>query len=263
MHYSDVLAALTPDGEGFTVELDDSWFQGRSPFGGLQAALAVTAMRQTIGNTLPLRVLQVSFIAPIPVGRLRIEVRPLRQGRSVTHVEARLLVGDDTACLVVGIFGQSRESSLRLESPFPEVPRTPEASTRLPYIEGVTPAFTQHIEFSWAAGGFPFSAAKKARTQIYLRMAEGRPVGEAELIALADAIPSPGLSMLKKVSMASSLSWTLEFLTTEYERDPQQHWLFSAEVTDGADGYLYQTGTLWSPDRRPVVLSRQSVVVFG
>lgn len=263
MQFSDVLSSLRADGDAFSVELDESWFQGRSPFGGLQAALAVAAMRQRIGDTLPLRVLQVSFIAPIPAGRLAIEVRLLRQGRSVTHVEARLRVGDDTACLVVGIFGKGRASSLRVESQYPEVPRAPEACTRLPFIEGVTPAFTRHIEFSWAAGGFPYSAAKKPRTQIYLRMAEGRPVGEAELIALADAIPSPGLSMLKTVAMASSLSWTLEFLTTDYDPDPAKHWLFTAEVSDGADGYLYQTGTLWSPDRRPVALSRQSVVVFG
>jgi acyl-CoA thioesterase len=263
MQFSEVLASLVAEADAYSVNVSEGWTQGRSAFGGLQAAIAVTAMRQQVTKDVPLRTLQVTFIAPVPPGRLRVTATVLRSGRSATHVEARIFDGDQIACLAIGIFGRGRDSVIRVAPEYVPAKRTPQEAPQLPFIEGVTPSFTRHIEFRWAAGGFPFSGAPKPRTQIYLRMMEGRDTGEAEIIALADAIPSPGLSVLKVPAPASSSTWTLEFLTTEYDRSPDGHWLFSAEVTAGSDGYLNQSGTLWSPDGRAVALSRQSVVVFG
>lgn len=86
MRYSQVLATLRPHDGGWVAVVPDTWAQGRTVFGGLQAALAVRAMRDLVSPTVPLRVLQTSFIAPIAPGDVRIEASVLRQGKSATQV---------------------------------------------------------------------------------------------------------------------------------------------------------------------------------
>jgi acyl-CoA thioesterase len=91
MLYSQVLDTVRPLDGAWTAEIPDAWTQGRTIFGGVQAALALRAMRDLVPQTVPLRVLQTTFIAPVPAGRLHIEASVLRSGKSVTHVEARIV----------------------------------------------------------------------------------------------------------------------------------------------------------------------------
>src|SRR3546814_20020053 len=86
----------------------------------------------------------------------------------------------------------------------PTVPATVEQARELRYVDGVTPAFTQHLSFRWGGGVFPFRGGAEPKTQIYVRLRDEVPVGEAQLIALADSIPSPGLSVLTTRAQASS-----------------------------------------------------------
>jgi hypothetical protein len=39
-------------------------------------------------------------------------------------------------------------------------------------------------------------------------------------------------------------------------------WLMDAVVESGRDGYLNQSAVLWSPEGKPIALSRQSVAIF-
>src|SRR3954462_5959687 len=99
---SELLQSVRPHDGGCSVEIPDDWAQGRTVFGGLQAALALRAMRPLVGSA-PLRALQTTFIAPV-AGRVDLQVRLLRSGKSVSYVEARLMGGSATAALVVGVF---------------------------------------------------------------------------------------------------------------------------------------------------------------
>ncbi|WP_028008927.1 acyl-CoA thioesterase [Solimonas flava] len=263
MRFSEVIAAMHGEGGDWRAPVPNDWLQGRTVFGGLQAALAVRAMRGLLPGAAPLRTLQATFIAPAPAGELRVAARVLRSGKSATHIEADLYDGEQLACRTLGIFGLPRESALALAPAIPAVPLAADAARELPYIEGVTPAFTQNVGFRWAHGGFPFSGAREPRTQIYVRLKDEAEVDELQLIALADSIPSPGLSMLKQPAAASSLTWMLELLHPQYERAADGWWLMDAEVSAAHSGYLSQTATLWSPDRRAIAYSRQSVVAFA
>src|SRR3546814_11877377 len=92
----------------------------------------------------------------------------------------------------------------------PTVPATVEQARELRYVDGVTPAFTQHLSFRWGGGVFPFRGGAEPKTQIYVRLREEVPVGKRQLLSLADSIPSPGLSWLTTRAQASSLTWTLD-----------------------------------------------------
>ncbi|HUP90640.1 MAG TPA: thioesterase family protein [Solimonas sp.] len=263
MLLSEILRSMTGQGGEWSAQVPEDWQQGRTLFGGLQAALAVRAMRGLVPPGVPLRSLQVTFVAPVPAGTVRVEARLLRTGKSALHAQAQIMDGAQVACLAVAVFGAARESSLSIAPPPVRADVGPQDAREFPYVRGFTPEFTRHVRMRWARGGFPFSGQAEPRTQIYVQMRDEPVVDEYQLIALADVIPSPGLSMFRKAAMASSMTWTLDILRDRYDADPAGAWWIDAEVTSGRDGYLAQTATLWSGAGEAVALSRQGVVVFG
>lgn len=262
--FTPLLAQSRVDGDALIFNVSEDWTQGRTAFGGLQAAMALTAMRKLVPAHIPLRVLQVTFIGPVVVGDVAVHARVLRTGKSVTHAEARLMSGGEIGCLVVGVFGSERESSLKVDNTvYPELPAA-DSLKNMPLFPGITPRFLEHCALRWARSTPPFSGASEAHTGIYIRLDE--PVtSDAHMVALCDIIPTPALSMLKKPAPASSLTWTLELLRNDYTETSAEPgwWLMDAEVTRGEGGYLSQTALLWDAQRRPVALSRQTVTVFA
>jgi acyl-CoA thioesterase len=261
MRFSEVLNSVRRDGDAWIAAISEDWLQGRSTFGGLQAALAVQVMRELLPGDAPLRSLQVAFIAPVPAGTVRMSAKILRQGKNVTQVEARLLDGDETACLVIGVFGAARESMLHV------LPAQPAAEAMakpyvLQYKPGLLPAFTQHFDARWLRGGLPFSASKQTAQVVEVGLKDDGVAAEAQVIAFADFIPPVALSMLDRPAPGSSLSWMLE-LFADSRGLPLQGWRIDAELQAAQDGYTSQQVMLWGPNGEPVALSRQSMVVFG
>ena len=262
--FSALLAAAQPHDDTLRFHVGDDWLQGRTAFGGLQVAMVLTAMRRLVPETIPLRVLQTTFVGPVPAGAVTVRARVLRRGKSVTHALAEIEVDGAVACIVVGVFGSARASTLAInESQYPELPAA-ETLRDMPLVDGLTPRFLQHTAQRWARSTPPFTGAPDAHSSIYVRLDE--PVrGEAHLVALADVIPTPALSMLTQPAPASSLTWTLEILRSDFAETSATPgwWLMDAEVSYGADGYLSQSALLWDAQRRPVALSGQTVTVFG
>lgn len=267
MRYSHVLQTVRRSNDGWTAEAPEDWLQGRTVFGGLQAALAVRAMRDLVSADLPLRVLQTSFIAPVPPGTLHITASVIRSGKSVTHVEARIMHEDRTACLVIGIFGTSRPSQVRVALAPPQVAPVSSA-TPVVYVDGLMPRFTGQVDMSWVGGVNIFKGIAEPKTQTYVGFRDepfaGRGLlGEAQVIGYADIIPTPALSMVNAPAMASSLTWTLELLTDDLGPARDGLWLMDSVVEAAGDGYVNQSTTLWSPEGQAMALSRQSVTVFA
>ncbi len=272
--FTDILTPTARSADSLTFTISEDWLQGRSSFGGLQAAFALTAMRQLTGVAAPLRVLQTTFIAPVGGGDVRVVASTLRAGKSVTHVEARLMQGEDTACLVIGIFGASRESAITVPMAVREAPNGPDGLKDLPFAKGIAPNFTQHFQWRWASGGWPYCGSREPFTRIWLkhRTPTGSTLFDAEIafVALADAVPSPALSMMNVPKASSSLTWTLELLR---DMPPQgddtsfgvghAYWRIDSDIHQSQNGYVAQTATVIAPDNQPVALSRQAVVVFG
>ncbi len=263
MIYSDLLAGLQRTDAGWSIALGDDWLQGRTAFGGLQSSMCVRALRDLVPPHLPPRPLQTPFIAPGPAGTVHLRAQVLRTGGSTVHAEARIVDGDQTLCLVVAVFGRSRSSAVSVAAAPAEPGEAADPKREFPYIEGVTPAFTRHFVMRWTRGGFPFQGSAEPYTRIHVRHREPQPMDETHLIALADTVPSPGLSILRKPVMASSMTWTLELFDQRTDFAAEAFWRMDTEVTAGADGYLGQSAQMWTPDGRLAALSRQSVVVFG
>lgn len=257
--FSQLLVSAQRADGALTVNVSDGWLQGRSLFGGLQAALALEAMRAVYAGGAPLRTLQVSFMAPVPPGEVRVQAQLLRSGKSTSHVQAQIVDGAQVLCTAIGIFGTARESPVKLAPAWAAVDGKPR---EFPYVPGVTPSFTQHFSVRWLRGGMPFTGATQPENVIEIDMRDGGYASEAHVLAIADFIPPLALSLLKKPAFGSSMTWMIEFLA-DPSGLPLQGWRMDAEMTAAGEGYTSQTGLLWGPDRRAVALSRQSMVVFA
>lgn len=235
------------------------WMQGRSVFGGLQAAIGVRAMRAVLAaDDVPLRTLQVTFVAPIAAGGVRATARVLRAGRSATHVEAR--IGD--AMVAIGVFGRARASTARVVPVRPPV--VAGAPVELRHVAGESPAFLQHFRARWLRGDPPFSGATGTAHVVELGLRAGaRGATECDVVALADVVPPLALSHLRAPANGSTLTWMLELVADRFDHHPLDGWRVDAELVAARDGYTSQSVMLWAPDGSPAAISRQCMLVFG
>jgi len=240
------------------VDVGEDWMQGRSVFGGLQAAVALRAMRTLVADV-PLRALQMTFIAPV-AGDLRARARILRSGKSATHVEARIGADDQVLATALGIFGGGRASIVRRDLPAP-VPMT--AKGKFPFVAGIVPDFMQHFDVDLLEGALPFSATQVERVVYQLALRDSGPMSEAHLLAIADFVPPVALSWMPAVVPGASMTWMLEILDEDFASQPLHGWRIDARMVAAREGYTSQSTTIHAPNGSAIALSRQSMAVFA
>lgn len=246
----------------FSAEIGESWLQGRTAFGGLTSALVVQAMQQVVPGDRRLRSLYVSFVGPAPVGRHRIQLRPLREGGSVTHIQGDMICDGDIAASITATFGRDRPSQVKVDGPpMPDVAPADNFES-IPFIEGLTPVFTRHYEMRFAYGHPPLSGADTADFGMWLRFRESREADLAALIAIADVPPMPGFNMIEPPGVGSSLTWYLEFPTALPSADAGDWWYYDYRCQAGGNGYFHNYATVWSPTGEAVMFSRQVAAIF-
>jgi len=250
-------------------DVGPDWQQGRTTFGGVLSALALQAMRDVCGNDWPLRALQTNFVGPVSAGRFDVEVVLLRQGKNIRQVQARVLQtdeagGEQVGGVLLGVFGAARSSTLpHLRPDHHPVAKDPESAFLWPFVPGITPAFTQHLEFRQAEGGMPFTGSDEwhSRTHVRLREPEGVD-SELQSVLLADAGPTPALAQLNGFAPASSVSWALELRPVAPSTDTG-FWRMDKDALATGDGYVNEKTTLWTPDGQLAALGYQVVAVYG
>jgi acyl-CoA thioesterase len=261
MRFSEAMRSVTSQGDGWQATVGEDWLQGRSAFGGLQAALALRAMRELVQADLPLRTLQTTFVAPVPPGPVTIHARILREGRSATQIEASLSGGEQTLCRLVGVFGSARASVLDFQPVQPTVENA--ALRELRYVEGQMPSFMQHFRARWLSGDLPFTRGKSRDSVLQVSLRDEGAPDETHVLAFADFIPPIALGMFDRPTPGSSLTWMIELLRDRYDDLGLDDWRIDAQLIAARDGYTNQSLMLWGPHGEPVALSRQSMVVFG
>ncbi|MEM9102257.1 MAG: thioesterase family protein [Pseudomonadota bacterium] len=251
----------------FSARLIESWLQGRTGFGGLQAALACCALRQSVESQRPLRSLLTSFIGPSQEGELIIACDELRRGKSATWAEAKILQEGNLCSTFQGCFGEERVSEIQVSAKALPTQLSAEESKLLPFIPGVTPNFIQHFDLRWAFGDVPFSGSSQSEMGAWVRFKEISEISEFHLIAMMDLLPPAVLPMFKSVRPISSLTWQLQLLDNSLELSKtdiktDDWWFFHVFALAAGHGYSQQQATLYSPHGQAVAISQQSVAVF-
>ena len=247
------------------LSVSDDWMQGRTAYGGLVAAMALKSMRGHVNPERKVRSLFFSFVGPLNSEPFFIQTQLLRKGKSVTTVESKLIQSDKICCKAVGSFGADRESAIRVEPVERPVMPDPAEALELPYIEGLTPAFTRHFDYRWAIGELPFSGKGGQEIGGWISFREETDcLTEEWLIALADAWPTPVLSKLKEPAASSTMAWALGFVHMDRTTCSENEWWAYHCLIDSAErGYAHERSTVWDPDGRLAFYSHQTTTVFA
>lgn len=263
--FAILLENIAEDKESHFLRLPPDWMQGRAGFGGLIGALALKAMRGHVVPARKVRSLLIAFVEPVGPEEFTIRVNVLRAGKSVTQVEAKLIQADRVCCTALGSFGEDRDSVIRIQpAACPAMP-PPDEAMELPYIEGLTPAFTRHFAYRWALGELPFSGQGGREIGGWIQFRESTDcLAEEWLVALADAWPTPVLGMLSAPAAASTVTWELGFVHLDRNACTQNEWWGYHCVADSAErGYVHERAAIWDPEGRLAAYSRQTGAVFA
>ena len=257
------------EGQRVRFRLTEDWQQGRTMFGGLLSVIAVQAMRDVCGSDWPLRALQTNFVGPVAPGAVQVEVTLLRQGKNIRQVQAQIVQADaegvaQIAGVLLGVFGSGRESAMPgLRPPQLAVEKGIEEAFRWPFVPGMTPAFTQHLEFRHAEGGVPFSGEDVWHSRTDVRLVDSAGIdSELQAVLLADAGPTPALSQLKGFAPASSVSWALELRPVQIGQ-LDGHWRMDKDALAAGEGFVNEKTTLWTPCGQLAALGYQVVAVYA
>ncbi len=259
---NDILGALRDDADN-RANVSDHWSQGRSVFGGVAAALAVTAMRKEVDADRSLRSLMVSFVGPLLPGESQVRTRKLREGGNVTQTSAEILQGGAVCLQALAAYGKPREGlaiavdhGFVADRPEPDTPLREQDPKRMP-------GFLKFYEGRWMQGGTPYSGDAKDSIRIWAAHRTDLSEFPDEAVVAVSDIPPPVLlnRFTDTRTPSSSLSWSLEFVTPP-ERIGTRWFLLKFDIEWAADGYTQQSGKIFSEDGRLAALSRQTMVYY-
>lgn len=263
MQFNQVMAQFAQgQTDDLWFEVPPAWGQGRAVFGGMATALALQHLIQLIPATIQLRSLSVSFVAPLNAGPAQVRRKVLRQGSSVIQAIAEIQQQGQTMLVLLASFGNARSSNYQIAAE--PAPRWDTEPTLLPKV-GPVPEFTTHFDYQILQGTLPFSGSQHPVLGGKIRFSDGLAslAGYPELLALIDAWPPVSLTLLQAPAMASSLTWTVEFVSASAAFSTDDWWSYLANIEYGAEGYHHIEAKFWDPSGQLAAISRQTVTVFA
>ena len=242
------------------IDTPAGWTQGRTAYGGLTGALMLAAVQAAFVDLPPLRTIQINFVGPAS-GRLKVSSDLLRRGKNNVTIEA-LLTGDDAiAGRAIFTFGVSRDTQTQAHYPRRDDVTPPEETPELVW-GAFGPEFLAQFEARAINTSMPLSGAEAADNLLWLRHKDaGARDGIVPLIALGDAPPPAGLSMMKTVRGISSMNWNINMLSdAPHTRDGW--WLMHTFSQHVGNGYASQIMRVWDADGTRIMDAMQLIAAF-
>jgi acyl-CoA thioesterase len=257
------LAALLDSAErrdgGLSATIPENWLQGRTAYGGISTALALTAARGLADDLPPLRSAQISFVGPLD-GTVSASATILRRGRSASFVDAQVDGPDGRLGLrATLLFAADRESKMdHQDAPAPAGLPDPDDMPEMPKPPGI-PAFFHNFEHRM------IKPEGRSAADLLMWVRFKNPAGLdpiTELVAIADALPPAAIRLTREPKPVSSMTWLLNVLTpAPATRD--HWWLLRSTAEHVRDGFSSQSMAIWNRDGEAIVRGMQSVAVFG
>ena len=259
MSVADLVAAAEPLEDGFRLAIPETWHQGRTAYGGLSSALALSAAIKVGGAMPPLRSAQLAMIAPV-AGMVEVRARVLRRGRNATWISAEIAGESGIGFAASFVFMGLVESALhRNDRPVPA---------------GLIPV-NDAKEFRWDTGvsfivnNFDIRFALPRREELraeacwWVRLRDRQGLDPmAEALLIADALPPGVMPFLPRTTPISTMHWQVNMLTpAPVTRDGW--WLLRTTSDYAEQGCSSQRMAMWNADGAPVMAGMQSVAVFG
>jgi acyl-CoA thioesterase len=176
-------------------------------------------------------------------------------------VSARLRQGDQDLLLALCAVGSDRRGPELHDHPAPEVP-SPEATPVPVYPEGAPAVpMRERYETRPCIGAAPFTAADEALTGGWIRTAEDDPLDSVVVAAFTDAWVPAVFAVVQERMGVPTVELTIHFRNVPPAGSP---WcLVRFRTLEVSEGYLEETGEVWSEDGTLLAESRQLAVVLA
>ena len=257
MSFSAILASAHPLEGGFRCDVPADWHQGRTAYGGLSSALALTAAMRAGGDLPPLRSAQFSMIAPL-YGEVEVRARLVRQGRNATWICAEIAGQMGPGLTASFVFMGPVESGLRVDGLAPPADLVPVDEAAGFALRDHSPVFLKnHFDVRHA---LPRRAEKRPEICWWTRARERDGLDPmVELLLVADATPPAVAPLMDPKVPVSTMQWQVNLLTPA----PQTRdgwWLLRSTGDHAGKGCTSQDETIWNSDGEAVLAGMQSIV---
>jgi acyl-CoA thioesterase len=251
------LDGLAEDGGAFHIEAPEGWTQGRTLYGGMTAALCAEAARRSIAGLPPLRSAQFAFTGAA-AGRLRLEPKLMRQGRSSSFVAVDGFAEGGPVARALLAYGAVRESQVAHDGA--AIPDVSAPENCPPFFDAPRGGFFQNFEMRLADGARPLAGGKPAFTVWVRHLDDAQVDPVVSLLALADSLPPAAMVAFPAPAPISTVTWSVDILQPVEAGDWR---LLSSASEQAADGYSLQAMSLWSREGRRLAVGRQTVAIFA
>lgn len=253
---ADVIRGFDPASEFICPP---NWYQGRTAFGGLSAALCLQAAVQASADLPALKAAQVAFIGPA-AGPLRFKPQLLRAGKSTVLVQVDALAGGSLVIRCLFVFAAKRSSSISHDLIVRPDVMGPEHYYQLFSNDENTPAFLQNFDMRFTGGVHPVSGAAHPEFVAWMRHRDAAGVDPTvALVTMADGLPPAAMASFTRMAPVSSVTWSFDVL----QPAPAGMWfLLRSSSRQALDGYSYQAMEIWDEAGGCVLAGSQSVALF-
>jgi hypothetical protein len=260
---------VTPVGDGcYTATIGPEWVLAMAPQGGVVTAIAARAMEAELaavsaGTAVPpLRSFQCVFAAPVPAGPVRVEVRVLRLGRSMSQLIATVTGdGRDAGLTALAVFGGARAGFTFTDLAMPDVPDVEECPSFRdppPPEAGIEdwvpmPFWTEVLEGRPALGQPPWDPSPRgaAEQAVWYRFEQPPIAADGGLdpyaaFVMADVMPG---AVFQKIGMTEDrwFSPSADFTIHLFGRATPGWILGHNRARHAGDGYASVDMALWDP----------------
>lgn len=261
LSFAETLDQIDSRSTNQTITVAENWLQGRTCYGGMSAAIAARAAATCIDDDRPLRSLLVAFVGPVGAGDTDLTAETLRHGKSVTLVESKLKQQGSIATQMTAAFGKPRDT-IGAETIHVMEAEPRDSVPPAPFLDGIMPGFLKNFEIRWTGGGAPATGLKDTRLGMWVRHLDDMSRYPAEcLTGIADVPPPLMMSHFDRRIMASSLTWSLEFICPPAEI--RNDWFYlDYRLEAASQGYSQQSGRVFDANGRLLAVSHQCMTYF-
>lgn len=255
----DAATTLTrlPDGT-YRAQVDETWWNFQSAFGGWAAALAYEAVRQSDDCRGELASLNAIFPAAIVAGTLTLKVERLIKRARTDFWRVSFFHEDKPESLIFSadlVMTLRRPSDLSYDAAMPEAP-APDTIEPMP-INPMAPKWMMHFDQRMFEGR-PFSKNLQPRTRTWIKFADDRPFDAKGVVAIADT-PMPRVFFVTDVpKFGSTVSFSVHILAGDEQlKATDGPLLIEADSAGVFDGSYDQRVQIWSPSGTLLAVSNQ------
>jgi Thioesterase-like superfamily len=246
---------------------DEEWNRERGAFGGVVVGVMVRALTHSVGDRArPLRSLTVHCTAPAQPGEAKVTTQVVKEGKTVTHLTARLEQGAQLIAFGTAVFGVTQPNALAYQTAeLPPGVVDPETLTPAPAEHPLAPRFAKNFEYRYCLGAWAFfSGSQTTEVGGFIRPRVPGKLDAALACAMLDAWPTVAMMRAPEPLLTVTVDFNFQFFENfDGTRDagPDDH-LVHIHSRWAGDGYSEELRSLWGPDGKLLVQCRQNLAVL-